>query len=233
VGRLQRARHAAQAEVESYFISNSYVMPTFHKMYWMGGVSSVAKYPNFSWIDGSAGIYPSTYQNWGKMGSLLEPNNAIAPPEFCMVANFSQAYGSPRRWGWSDVNCNLVQATFLCRVMPPVVKYCKAEGTGSDYILNTNKMSFDDAMGFCNNCGGLLVSYDNMTEQRDVERCFIVSGSMVPRGSACGPAGMVHALPRCARRHLCAPLSGAPACRTTAGCCRASTRSTGWAWPAA
>jgi hypothetical protein len=181
-----RAARTRQAEVENYFINNAYLMPTFHKIYWMGGVSSVAKYPNFSWIDASPGIYAGTYQNWGKMGTLLEPNNAISPPEFCMVANWSQAYGSPRRWGWSDVNCDLVKATFMCRVMPPVVKYCKSETTGSDYVLNTNKMSFNDAMSFCNNCGGLLASYDNMTEQRDVENCFVVSLALAgPSSTAC------------------------------------------------
>jgi hypothetical protein len=163
-------------EVEGYFIKQGFLMPAFHKMYWLGGYSTDAKYPVFSWLDKSPGIYPGTYQNWGKLDSLLEPNNAIAPPEYCMVANWSQAYGNPRRWGWSDVNCNMVHATFICRVMPPVVKYCKAEGTGNDYVLNTNKMSFDSAMGFCNSCGGILVAYDNITEQADVEKCFIVSG---------------------------------------------------------
>jgi hypothetical protein len=164
-----------QVEVEGYFIKQGFLIPAFHKMYWLGGQSSDTKYPVFSWLDRSAGIYPGTYQNWGKLGSLLEPNNAIAPPEYCMLANWTQAYGNPRRWGWSDVNCNMVQATFMCRVQPPVVKYCKAKGTGHDYVLNTNKMSFDGAMGFCNSCGGILVAYDNITEQQDVEKCFIVS----------------------------------------------------------
>lgn len=162
-------------EVESYFIVSGYLMPSYHQMYWLGARSDVQRYPNFTWTDRSPGIYQGTYQHWGRMGSVPEPNNAVFPPEFCVVANWSQSYGNPRRWGWSDVNCDVVRASFMCKVMPPVVKYCKSETTGSDYVLNTNKMGFDDAMGFCNNCGGVLAAYDNMTEQADVEKCFIVS----------------------------------------------------------
>jgi hypothetical protein len=45
---------------------------------------------------------------------LKEPNN-VAPPEYCAVANYSQTYGKPTAWGWSDINCakNFV---FMCRL---------------------------------------------------------------------------------------------------------------------
>lgn len=39
----------------------------------------------------------------------------MAPPEYCAVANYSQTYGKPTAWGWSDINCakNFV---FMCRL---------------------------------------------------------------------------------------------------------------------
>ena len=39
--------------------------------------------------------------------SLLarEPNNLSTPPELCVLANASQAFGAPRAWGWADWNC--------------------------------------------------------------------------------------------------------------------------------
>jgi hypothetical protein len=169
-----------QAEVENYFSMMGFLMPTFHLRYWIGAVSSPAHWPSFKWIDQNPGINMTTYQLWGKLGMAPEPNNAPIGNEFCAVANYSQSYGNPRKWGWSDTNCDYIKAPFMCRMLPPLVKFCKSETTGNDYILNTNRMGFDDAMAVCNSCGGLLVSYDNFTEQREVERCFQDDGWLLP-----------------------------------------------------
>jgi hypothetical protein len=39
----------------------------------------------------------------------------LDPPELCLVANATQAFGSPRCWGWSDTNCNN-KYYVMCRV---------------------------------------------------------------------------------------------------------------------
>ena len=48
--------------------------------------------------------------------SLLarEPNNLSTPPELCVLANASQAFGAPRAWGWADWNCT-ARAVSLCK----------------------------------------------------------------------------------------------------------------------
>jgi hypothetical protein len=43
-----------------------------------------------------------------------EPNNVV-PPEYCVIANYSQTYGRPEAWGWSDTNC-LYNFIFICRI---------------------------------------------------------------------------------------------------------------------
>jgi hypothetical protein len=39
----------------------------------------------------------------------------VQPPEFCSVANYTEAYGRPNVWGWSDTNCGN-QYFPMCRI---------------------------------------------------------------------------------------------------------------------
>jgi hypothetical protein len=42
-----------QAEVEQFYISSGFLIPIFHKAYWMGLVSNTTAWPRFSWTDRS------------------------------------------------------------------------------------------------------------------------------------------------------------------------------------
>ena len=113
---------APQFEVEQFFINKGYLIPSFHKVYWMGLNSDTATYPVFSWSDPTVKTdYLLKGPHWGTytvLNSAAEPKkepNAIQPPEYCGVANSSQAYGNPRAWGWSDINCNH-NYIFICRL---------------------------------------------------------------------------------------------------------------------
>jgi hypothetical protein len=69
---------------------------------------------------------PGGYSSWGTMTlsdgtTSAEPNNLV-PPEFCVVANFSQAYNSV--WGWSDQNCD-DKHMFVCKI-PGEAAWCLA-----------------------------------------------------------------------------------------------------------
>jgi hypothetical protein len=78
-------------------------------------------WPRFLWLDGSPSPavkdFSGAYSHWGSVAlpdgtNSSEPNNLV-PPEFCVVANFSQAYGSLS--GWSDANCE-EKHSFMCKV---------------------------------------------------------------------------------------------------------------------
>ena len=71
--------------------------------YWLG--LKVTARPSFGWLDPVAPpLDTDAYQHWGQLdGMQVEPNNRELPPEDCVVANVSQAYGGA--WGWADVNC--------------------------------------------------------------------------------------------------------------------------------
>ena len=110
-----------------------YLLPTFHKSYWMGlAVSPGARWPKFAWLDRSPAVYNGNYQHWGMLnmsaeagvdsgdvageglakGSVLEPNNLV-PPEQCAVSNLTATYD--RAGGWADARCDL-QFVFICKL---------------------------------------------------------------------------------------------------------------------
>jgi hypothetical protein len=43
----------AQAEVEEFYTSRGYLIPNFHKVYWMGLTSNSSMWPRFLWLDNS------------------------------------------------------------------------------------------------------------------------------------------------------------------------------------
>jgi hypothetical protein len=111
----------AQAEVEGYFTSNGYLLSTYHLQYWMGAnISDAIYWPNFTWVDPyTPGPINSSYEHWGRYqpGQETEPNfNYNAPPELCVVGNYTQAYFNPLAWGWADDNCNN-KHPFMCKML--------------------------------------------------------------------------------------------------------------------
>ena len=97
-----------QVDVEGFFVSNGYLLPKFHKLYWMG--FNALDWGAWGWIDPTAGSFKSAaYKHWG----LDEPNNE-PPMQLCGAANSSQAYsvlskretrGQP---GMSSPACDLI-----------------------------------------------------------------------------------------------------------------------------
>jgi hypothetical protein len=62
------------------------------------------------------GCWRRRYKHWGLVGPLndtSEPNN-YKYPELCAAANWTEVYGKPVAWGWSDANC-LTKLPGLCR----------------------------------------------------------------------------------------------------------------------
>jgi hypothetical protein len=94
-----------------------YLLPTFHKVYWIGLKSEVL--PAFSWIDKLIpGPNATSYRQWGTYieGSLTE-SEPYGDTETCAVSNATQAYGSTpavQPWGWASQDCE-ARHTYLCR----------------------------------------------------------------------------------------------------------------------
>jgi hypothetical protein len=172
-----------QQRVESYYVSAGFLLPTFHKVYWIGLNSSLGTYPNFTWVDNrTPGPSNSSkyYSHWGrfKPSKEYEPNNLITPPELCGCANVTEAFGSPPTWGWADWNCS-AKFPVMCKMQPPLVARCDFEGRA--YLLNTSYSNFKASEAACTMNGGHLVGYDTLAEQVAVESCFINQGFLLPK----------------------------------------------------
>jgi hypothetical protein len=123
----------------------------------------------------------------GEVGQYAaEPNNLV-PPEFCSVANATQAYTTA--WGWSDQNCD-DHYTSICKMYPapppnpnspppspppPPPKgspiYIQ-NNTGYTFVFHDEPLTFNDAQATCLSDGGSLVTYDTLAKQRDIESVF-------------------------------------------------------------
>jgi hypothetical protein len=90
-----------------------YLLPTYHGSYWMG----LSKDANgWGWADYSPAPSADSYMHWGTDDNGVdEPNNVYAP-ENCAASNYSQAFGQPSAWGWSDARCR-TKLPFICRTM--------------------------------------------------------------------------------------------------------------------
>jgi hypothetical protein len=89
-------------------------------------------------------------------GNVREPNNMI-PPEFCVVANATQSYGTPSGWGWADTGCS-GRHVFICRQLP-LRGYQFTTSRNEMFIFNTSAAPFGAAEQSCRENGGQLASY--------------------------------------------------------------------------
>jgi hypothetical protein len=118
---------AEQRAVEQCFTNTGFLLPNFHKFYWMGlrtGFSG-AQWPNFTWIDLESAIYMGDYQHWGvfQPGGVLEPNRAASSQEDCAGANLTMGIATHSRavvqydgaGGWADRSC-FDSYIFICEV---------------------------------------------------------------------------------------------------------------------
>ncbi len=124
-------------QVEAYYLNMGWLLPTFHKKYWLGlnATTRASTSPavrvagqlqttpaTFAWLDKNAPIpYGQAYQHWGRIGSALEPNNLFGS-ENCGVGNASAAYALA--WGWADLNCK-VSAPFICKTQREQPAHCR------------------------------------------------------------------------------------------------------------
>ena len=100
--------------------AQGYLIPKFHKNYWIGLNKASSSASNFTWFDPYV-IYQNSgvdYSNWGTYSdgsgsSSPEPNN-LKSPELCAVANWTEAYGGA--WGWADTRCS-TNYTFICKII--------------------------------------------------------------------------------------------------------------------
>ncbi len=160
-----------QVEVESYFIQNGFLLPSFHKHYWIG--MTTTKWPNFYWTDRT--VSPSSYNGWG----LSNPNQNPKPGT-CAVASNALSKGSPVYWGWDDTNCDTTTSIFICRRAMNVGTYYTSDKFSATYIFNSTMANFSDAEAFCRNSGAHLVSWKSQAEQAEVESFYINNGFMFP-----------------------------------------------------
>jgi hypothetical protein len=104
-----------QTEMEFAFVNSGYLLPSYHKNYWIGLTTTADTWPQFDWLDRNVPSPSQGYAHWGTFSfggfSTPEPNNGNFP-ENCAVANWTESYGSA--WGWADANC-AIMASVVCR----------------------------------------------------------------------------------------------------------------------
>jgi hypothetical protein len=128
-------------QVEQHYMRKGFLLPSFHKAYWMGYTNPIRDGTTWVWTDStltalngtgsgsggtaSASADGSTYKHWGTLvltvngvkSSYSEPNNR-GGSEYCAVGDFTQAYGPgmlPAVAGWADASCT-DQHIAMCKV---------------------------------------------------------------------------------------------------------------------
>jgi hypothetical protein len=142
--------------VEAYYLRRQDLVAAYHQSYWIG-----LQYDNSSgywnWNDFSAYDSERGYTHWGVRlpDFMLQPSKNAS----CSVANASEAFDTPRAWGWSDADCASSLFGFMCRKAAPMSFAFVANATGATYVLNTSLLIFAAASQTCNDHGGNLVYY--------------------------------------------------------------------------
>jgi hypothetical protein len=154
-----------QAEVEAAFTYDGGLIGRYHQAYWLGLTSTDGAWPKFAWLEKTTP--PPTgraYTHWG----TGDPDNGM-PPEFCGVANFTTAYGNA--YGWQDSVCER-SLPYVCKVNRVGVWTYRSDTSGTTYVLNTTASSIKDARASCRQKRGVVVSYESLFEQQEVEAYF-------------------------------------------------------------
>jgi hypothetical protein len=125
------------------------------------------------------------YEHWGlyapdsnPANRMREPNN-VNFPEYCAVANYTEAFGKPSAWGWADTRCNSTRAPFICR-RPGSDGYHYNSTTGGTFLLNVSYQGFAAAQQTCKDNGGHLASFSSEAEQAEVEKYYASQGFLFP-----------------------------------------------------
>jgi hypothetical protein len=104
----------------------------------------------------------------------LEPNNKFGG-EFCLAANYSQGYGVPFGWAYTDLRCNSTLVP-LCKIRPagsvPLVFY-KSNATLSTFALASDLVNASVAEAACNKLGAHLATFASEAEQYEVEQVCV------------------------------------------------------------
>jgi hypothetical protein len=173
-----------QRHVERYFLDMGFLLPGYHRMYWMGlqVAPNIATWPNFTWVDQRHAIYSLSYQNWGeaRLGSgavRLEPNNLEAP-EDCAGGNLTMVVEQAA--GWADAQCSRDYIS-ICEIEPPsMAETFTSQVSGVLFWLNQTAASAARAEAACNANGGRLASYASLAEQAEVEQYFLARQKLLP-----------------------------------------------------
>jgi hypothetical protein len=165
-----------QNEVEAFFASNGYLLPTFHQAYWLGlqiREGSAA----FSFLDASI---KTSYLNWGLYltgapGESFQEPNSLFGEEKCAAANYSQLAGVPPAWGYADWVCEEKYVS-ICRAAAPGAFTYNSPLTNYTYTFNTKNMTFAEGEQYCEGLGGHLVTYrwaPPLSGIQHVQRCTL------------------------------------------------------------
>jgi hypothetical protein len=154
-----------------------YLLPDFHKAYWIGLSSPEVPYGTWTWLDNLPPPTKQTFIHWGR---AMPTNKAEPDGNFtCVSANASEAHQDPLTWGWSDDSCDLL-LPFMCKRSVEASFVYASATTKATYLLSTAKANFIDAQATCNDHGGHLVSYQSLEEQIEVEAYFESLGVFIP-----------------------------------------------------
>ncbi len=155
-----------------------YLLPDFHKAYWIGLTSPEVPYGKWSWLDNMPPPSRQTFIHWGRevFSNALEPDGNFT----CVSANASTAHQDPLTWGWSDTTCDML-LPFMCKRSTEGNFVYASPTTKATYVLSTVKQNFVEAQANCNDHGGHLVSYQSVEEQIEVEQYFETLGVFIPR----------------------------------------------------
>jgi hypothetical protein len=178
-----------QEHVERYFLDMGFLLPGYHRLYWMGlqvPATSSTRWPNFTWVDQNQAIYNLDYQNWGYLlhrsgFKQLEPNNLV-PVEMCAGANVTVMMENPGGWagGWADHNCSEAYVSICEFQVPKASEPYTSQLTGATYVFNEMPLTAAKAEAACNAMGSRLASFSSLAEQAEVERYFMLRQRLIP-----------------------------------------------------
>ncbi len=141
--------------METFYLRRQDLVAVFHQHYWIGLVHDNTT-GDWNWNDFTQFDSQRGYVHWGVRLPDFMPQPSKGLP--CAVANATEAYDTPRAWGWSDANCSSLYP-FMCRKAPPMAFAYVSNITSATYILNTSLLEFGAASATCNDNGGNLVYY--------------------------------------------------------------------------